>query len=128
MPLVHTLDEHTIWITTEGDVEYADGLASLERALEAARERDANRGWDVAFDIRQSTENRSADELRGIVDFVAGARPLLSGRCIVIAGGDFQFGVSRMFQSFCELRDLQATVVRDVDAARAWLSEDARPS
>lgn len=125
MPLAHALRDHCIWITTEGDVEYGDGLASLERALEAARAENGDAGWDIAFDIRRSSEHRSAQELRGIVDYVADRRPLLSGRCVVIASSDYLFGVSRMFQAYCELRELTATVVRDEESAREWLKESS---
>jgi len=120
MPLTHELRDRAIWIITRGDVVYEDGLSSVERALEAARERDPDIGWDIVFDIRDSRENRSAAELERIAELVDNARPLLSGRCAVIAGSDYLFGVSRMFQAYCELRNLDSIVVRDPGELQDW--------
>lgn len=125
MPLRHRLQDGVIWITTEGDVEYDEGIASLGRALEAAKQADPVARWDIVFDVRRSSENRSADELRRIAQLVAENGSVLSGRTVVIAGDDLHYGLSRMFQAYCELHGLRAAVRRDPDAALAWLRETA---
>jgi len=121
MPIEHELRDGVIWTTTVGDVDYEDGIGSMRRALEAARAADSSRRWDIVFDVRRSSEDRSSDELQAIADFVAASDAVLSGRCVVIAGDDFHFGLSRMFQAYCELKGLTPQVVREVDAAESWL-------
>ena len=124
MPLTHALRDRTIWITTVGDVEFEEGLAALGRALDDAHGTDASAGWHIAFDVRDSSERRSSEELRGIARFVGENRAVLSGRCVVIAGDDFHYGLSRQFQAYCELHGLQSSVVRDLkDAARVLRDE-----
>ncbi len=121
MPLSHALDGRTVWITTVGDVQFDDGIAALGRALDDARRSDPDAAWDIVFDVRRSSESRSSGELQGIAAFVAENAGVLSGRLAVVAGDDFHFGLSRMFQAYCEQRGLTPTVVRDPDAARDWL-------
>jgi hypothetical protein len=125
MPLVHELRDHVIWITTVGDVEYDEGLAALGRALADAERTDPKAQWDIAFDVRQSSENRSPTELEGIASFVAMNDAVLSRRCVVIAGDDFHYGLSRMFQAYCELRGIRSAAVRDTAAALEWLEESS---
>jgi len=71
MPMSFDLQEGALWFRTWDDVVYDEGIAVLERGLEAALQASAQRRWPVVFDIRESRENRSADELRGIAEFVA---------------------------------------------------------
>lgn len=122
MPLSHQLRERTIWITSEGSVEYQDGMDTLEAAIASARAADAGAHWDMAFDLRLSGENRSSEELRGIAQFVADNIPPLSGRCVLIAHSDLLYGLSRMFQAHCELLEIDSAVVRDVATAEAWIA------
>ncbi len=122
MPLDYDIRSGVIWFVTEGDVDYEDGLETLGTAIREAARRDADQRWDVIFDIRLSSEQRSADELRGIADFVAGHKAVLSGRCAVVAGDAFHFGLGRMFSAYSESNGVEALVARDVGSATSWLN------
>jgi hypothetical protein len=129
MPLTHEIRDDTLWVTTVGDVEFDDGLAAFARALEDARSTDPAARWDIVFDLRRSSELRSAEELEDIARFVGDNLNVLSGRCVVIAGDDLRYGLSRQFQVFGELHGLRPSVVRSLEDAARALSDDlpARP-
>lgn len=125
MPIQYELRGRTLWLVTEGDVDYEDGLATLGAAIERAAAVDATPCWDVVFDIRRSREQRSADEMRGIAVFVGQHRDVLSGACAIIAADPLHFGLARMFEAYGELEGIAARVVDDEAAATAWLQSRA---
>ncbi len=121
MPLSHALRDDAIWITAEGDVEFASGIVVLEHSIQSAQASDPTVRWHFVFDIRASVEDRSANELRGIAQFIADRLQVLSGRCVVIAGDNFHYGLSRMFQAYGEGLGLSTQVVKTASEATAWL-------
>jgi hypothetical protein len=127
MPITYELRDDTLWFVTVGEVDYRGGLRVLVEAFEAARAHDPKRRWNVVFDIRSSSENRSADELQGIASVVAQNDAVLSGRCAVVAGDSLHFGLARMFGTYAEGLGLDVTVVKDVPRAVAWLAGESEP-
>lgn len=121
MPLSFEQRGDTLWVIAEGDVDYASGLAAFGNALREAGKSDPARRWHLLFDVRRSTEDRDADELRGIAGLVAENADMLSGRCALLAGDDLHYGLSRMFEAYCQARGLAARVFREVPEAESWL-------
>lgn len=122
MPIRFQLRDDVLSFVTVGDVDYEAGLGVLEQGIEEARRAVADRRWDVVFDIRESAENRSKDELVGVAAFVASHPDVLSGRCAVVASDPFHFGLARMFSAHAESLGIEALVTRDVRAALDWLA------
>lgn len=123
MPLSFELDRDVIRVTTKGDVEFESGLGVLERAIRTARDADPRRRWHLLFDIRESSENRSSIELDGIAGFIGDRQQGLSGRCAVVAGDPFHFGLARQFEAYSNRRGVAVSVFRDVDEALRWLCD-----
>jgi len=123
MPLRYELRDPVLWYVAEGDVDYAAGREVLRSGVEAAGAHAPARSWDVLFDIRESGERRSAEELRGIASFCAEQGPTLSRRCAVVAGDAFHFGLGRMFGAYAEPAGVEVRVFRDLAAAEQWLAE-----
>lgn len=126
MPMSFEIKPQEIWFRTSGDVDYAEGIAVLEQGLHEAQQATPSRRWPVVFDIRDSEENRSANELRGIAQFVAAHDGILTGRCAVLTSDALHYGLGRMFEVFSEDLGIEVQVFRDLDSLRAWL--DADPS
>jgi hypothetical protein len=126
MPMSFDLQEGALWFRTWDDVVYDEGIAVLERGLEAALQASAQRRWPVVFDIRESRENRSADELRGIAEFVAAHDGVLSGHCAVLASDALHFGLGRMFEAFSQEHGIDVRVFREPEALVAWLEVETR--
>lgn len=126
MPIQYEIRDETIWFTTKGDVDFEDGIATLRDGIADAADRDGARRWHVIFDIRASSEDRSADELRGIADFLAGQLETLSGRCAIVVGDPLHFGLARMFSAFSERHEVSVDVVSDPGEAVAWLESHSR--
>lgn len=123
MPIRYELREPIIWFETRGDVDYDAGLGVLQAGIEAARQRTPGRSWDVLFDIRESSERRSADELREIAQVLAGHLPAISRYCAVVAGDAFHFGLGRMFSAYSEPEGVEVHVFREQAAAEQWLAQ-----
>ena len=121
MGLRWELERPLLILTTEGDVDYHEGLETLGAAVDAASAQ--GRGWHLLFDIRRSTENRASGELEGIASFIAGRLGPLSGRCAVLAGDDLHYGLARVFEVYAEPA-VQVEVFRDEAAARSFLEAD----
>lgn len=121
MGMAFDLVGETIRYRATGDVDHAGGLATLREGFAAAAAAVPGRRWHLLFDVRHSSENRSADELRAVAAEVAGAGDLLTGRCAVVAADPLHYGLGRMFAVFAEGLGLAADVFPDVPAAEAWL-------
>jgi hypothetical protein len=123
MGLAYQLVDGVLVFTTTGDVEYQDGLSILRSGFTAAQAADPARKWHLMFDIRQSTENRNAVQLRSIADLITAHKSILSGRCAVVATAPLHFGLARMFGAFLENNGMDAHVATSPPDAHAWLTE-----
>lgn len=119
MSISYTLDDGILSYTTIGDVEYSEGLATLRHGLEAASSQ--GRSWHLLFDVRQSTEQRSGNDMRGIALKIGAHRSILSGRCVVIVAGPLHYGLGRVFGAYMESMNLAVGVFHEVEPARRWL-------
>ncbi|MBX9585251.1 MAG: hypothetical protein K2X87_33515 [Gemmataceae bacterium] len=121
MGVDYQLADGVIRFVTTGGVEYSDGAATLRAGLDAAAAADPGRRWGLLFDIRESAENRSGDELRNIADLIAARRAMLSGRAAVVVADPLHYGLGRMFGVFMEHLGLTARVFTDPAEAETWV-------
>ena len=117
MPLNFAFESNVGVFRTVGDVEYEKGLKVLKKGLAAIVKRGEPHA--VLFDLRESAERRTADEIRGIADVVKGET--LSGRLALVADEDLYYGLSRMFESYAEYAGFDCLVFREYDPALDWL-------
>lgn len=99
MGVTYTRDGDVIRFSTSGKFTLAEGLAVLRAGLDSL---PPSPPQHLLFDIRQTLENRTPDELRSAVDVIAAARPKLSGRVALLVASTFNFAVARMFGVFLE--------------------------
>lgn len=121
MGLAYHLADGVVRFVATGGVEYSDGTQFLRHGLAAAAAADPVRRWGLLFDVRASTESRSADELRGTADLIAAHRGILSGRAAVVAADPLHYGLGRMFAVFMDGLGLTAAVFTDPAEAEAWV-------
>lgn len=127
MALTFALVGDRIEFTTRGDVDFEEGLSVLRAAFDAARAAAREGGpprWHAPFDVRESTESRSSDELRGIASAIAQQRDILSGRCAVLVRGDLYYGLARMVSAWLDLDDVDMRVFREPEEAVTWLDRE----
>lgn len=105
--------------TTVGDVDYGEGIDVLTHGLQSIQSADP---LLVLFDLRQSREHRSAEEVSSIADIV---KPYVSGtaKIALLAEADIYFGLSRIFSAYVEDTRITAQVFRDYDQALSWLTQ-----
>lgn len=120
MPLTYSLAEGIIDVVATGEVDFHAGLAVLGRAFAAAAA-VAPTGWHLVIDITRSEENRTSEELRGIVEVVREHRPLLSGRCAVVASDALHYGLGRMFQTYMDGAGAVVAIFEGMEEAREWV-------
>jgi len=127
MPIEYELRPEAIYLEAVGEVDYQDALAVFRAALRAARA-EGLPPRPIVFDLRQSKEQRSADELRAIAQFISRQGDVLAPRCAVVAGDALHFGLGRMFEAFAEGHDVEVTVLRSLDDVPAWLARSPSPA
>ena len=121
MPIEYEIDSGVIWMRTVGEVDYQSGRKVLDAAIADAHALASPRKLPIVFDIRASRENRSADEARGIAQFVSLHLDVFDRRCAVVAGSDLLFGVARMFGSYAETYGVEVSVFRSIEEVNDWL-------
>lgn len=121
MGLAYHLADGFVRFVTTGGVEFSDGTQTLRDGLAAAAEAAPGRRWGLLFDIRESAENRSGDELRTIAALIAARRGILSGRAAVLVADPLHYGLGRMFGVFMEGMGLTAAVFTDPAEAEGWV-------
>jgi hypothetical protein len=79
----------------------------------------------VLWDLRKgSLGHLDTQALRDVAQFEQNKRPdLATSRIALLVGRDVDFGLSRMLGAFMSEEPLEDRVFRDVEAAKAWLSE-----
>lgn len=120
MGIEYQLGDGVIRFRTTGEVEYASGLDVLRAGFGAAADRPGTR-WGLLFDIRESAENRSETELRGIAAAVGDHRHLLTGRCAIVASDPLHYGLARMACVYLDGLGLRAGAFGSVDEAEEWV-------
>ena len=125
MPLSYALEQIILRIAAVGDVEYNTGLVVFKEALDRARElahTSDTKHWNVIFDLRESKEDRSADELRGVAMALSQYSEILTGRLALVAADAYHYGLSRVFGVFAEQLGHEPRVFNNVEEAEAWLA------
>ena len=131
MPITYEIQPNLIRYLTEGDVEYADGLRTLQEGLRRAREiaeSDTSGKFHVLFDVRRSTENRSGDELKRIAEVLGEHTSFLSGRAAVVAADAFHVGLARIFGAYADGQQIEVRVFEALEEAESWLQESGPAS
>ncbi len=121
MGIAFQLHRTEIRFRTTGDVDYGDGLQTMRSAFAAAKAPDAGTLWDLLFDISESQENRSSDELRGVAEEIERHRELLPGRAAVVATNPLHYGLARMFCVFMQSVGFEAMVFASVGEGTSCL-------
>jgi len=121
MPIKFSLDDkNKIGVfTTIGNVEFEDGMKILHLGLNTISEQCDNHL--ILFDIRQSEENRSSEELKGLAEVIK--QQLGMAKMAIVVEDDFYYGVSRVFMANSDLLDMDSNVFRDPQEAINWLND-----
>lgn len=129
MGIRHSFFDGMLKFVTVGSVEFAEGLAVLHAGLEEARHRakDAPDGWGVLFDVRESTEDRSSNDMRGIAAELGKYADVLSKRAAILVSRPVYYGMGRMFGAFTEQFGIQVRVFYHEPDAVLWLADPKSP-
>lgn len=121
MGLTFELSATILRFFTSGDVEFVPGTQTLHDGLEAAVVAGAGSARrHLLFDIRESRENRSSDELRAIALLIAPYRSRLSGRCAVVVSDLLHYGLGRVFGAYLEGSGFTVEVFHTLAEAERW--------
>jgi hypothetical protein len=121
MSLQYALTDEFLRYTVHGDVDFSEGLEVLKNGLTAAADAPHGAPWPVVFDIRESTERRRGDELKGIAEVLGQHRGVVADRCAIVVSSPLYYELSRMFGTFTEEYGITMEIFGDLEAAEAWL-------
>ena len=116
-------DKKFLVITVEGELVF-DEFASATQTITSSTNfpADTNAIWDM----RKSNFHHADAELwRQFIEYRAGFTQRANCKAAIIVAGDFEFGMSRMFQMLAEHKiHMQIQVFRDMAAGERWMLQD----
>jgi hypothetical protein len=123
MALTYQLREGILHFFTAAEVEFQEGTNTLEAGLQAAAAAEPDTKWQLLFDIRESSENRSGPELHFIAMVIGEHRAILSGNCALVVAQPLHYGLGRMFGEYLKYYGMDTAVFHEIEAAERWLKE-----
>jgi hypothetical protein len=106
-------------VTAVGDWSGAGPASAITEAMADPRFQP---GTALVLDVRLSTMNPSAEQVRARAEWMAALRAAgLASRCAIVVGPKaHQFGLARMAQAHLESRQMEMQIFADLDEAMAW--------
>lgn len=79
----------------------------------------------LIWDFSQSESDFYFEDVFSLSEFVKQKRPSnVLKRLAIVAPGDYEFGMSRIYASLSENEEPAVRVYRDINAARLWLEDE----
>ncbi len=113
------LDRRYVLVTVRGDSDITSSVARIEATAKAL---EANPGFGLIVDIRESTNLPTADEARSIVDTISRNRSAYAVGLVFVVKSPVQLGVGRMVSILGELAGLRMYACRSMQDAQEWLA------
>ena len=119
MPIEFRVNDGIGVFTTIGNIDYQEGMTILKEGLEKIELLDRVL---ILFDLRQSQENRSPDEIREIAKFIK-LRISKKVKIALVATHDFYYGLSSVFAAYVDHVGIDAQVFKNINDALSWLKQ-----
>ena len=114
---IHPSESHALLI--------AEGECDLDQTIVAMTALAGDPAFQPEFgvlaDVRGIDYAPGAEETRRLATVAAQRDLLLNHPIAIVASGDLNYGIGRMFSALVALQGGTAEVFRDMDGARAWL-------
>jgi hypothetical protein len=126
MPVSYSFDGNILRMDFVGTYSPDAIFEALERAL--ADPYYPSQKPDFLLDVTRSESliDRSADDLRMVVEHVARKTDLFGRRCAMVAETAVHYGLMRMAAAFAEMCDARARVFKTREEALRWLNQEMR--
>ncbi len=118
MPIQYEIVDNILHVTTEGEVEFTEGLSTLTTGLNIYRDTKPQIPR-ILFNLINSTEDRSTDELKGIAAIVG--QQINKPRIAIVVRSNLHYGLSRMFAVYVDKNVEDIKIFRELKDACDWL-------
>ena len=119
MPITFHIDNNIGIYITKGDVEFSEGMSVLLGGLQEIKSKLESPL--ILFDLRESEENRSSNEISSIADVVG--MHVEGAKVAMLVNRAPYFGLSRVFEAYVESSNVQTRVFKEYEDALSWLME-----
>ena len=86
-------------------------------------------GFAVVVDCRTATLAPSADDVRGVIDFISSHRAMLgTSRWAVVVERTAGFGMAQMAETIAQVANVDLRAFQTIDVALVWISGGAERS
>ena len=123
MPLSYTIEGRIIRFTVVGQNNLEDLMTALTAAINDPQAGD--QPVAVLVDARNSTANRSQEELRDVARFAATLRPRVLPPIAVVVSDTLHYGLTRMLSTLASQSGVDIQPFHDLQLAEDWLRETA---
>jgi hypothetical protein len=119
MAITYSLKGEIIVFTTEGDVDFSEGLKTVVNGLQEYHQTVKN-GEKILFDIVHSQEQRSSDDIRMMGKMIS--QYVHAGRIAILVGSPMYYAMSRMFGAYVINSKIEIQIFTDRFVAEQWLN------
>jgi len=118
MAFGYEFDAPFVRMTSHGDTPFT---VAMDVLLEMFASPDFPPRGKLIVDLRDSTQHRTPDEVRALVDVVGANHHQLYPYCAFVVGKPIHFGLSRMFAAMADRYPLKIGVFWEMEDALAWV-------
>jgi len=108
--------------TVTGEPSFEEGMATFKKFY------GGKPTQNVLWDFRKASLSRiSAKEIEAILDYIQQhAEKRIGGKTAILVSKNLEYGISRMVQTFTELKDIpiETKTFRSIEEAIQWLGKE----
>src|SRR5438046_1045727 len=122
MPITYSIDQVSGLV-----ISVATGVVDLKTYETCLRQRNEDPRYSAKlnglFDARHASFEFSRDEIKQWVKVAGSEKSRSTARRAIVARGDLEPGLSRLYEALASMNGVKAKVFRQYDDALRWLSD-----
>ena len=120
MAISYELDDQLLIIKTEGDFQPEDLQATFEKVFS---DPDFKPGTKILVHDLDSVFVPTSQQIKAGAKNIEEIMKKFSTKMAIVVSSDVNYGMGRMMEIFCEQRDINVKVFKELERAKIWLTE-----
>ncbi len=120
MAISYELDDQLLIINTEGDFQPEDLQATFEKVFS---DPDFKPGIKILVHDLDSVFVPTSKQIEAGAKNIEEIMKKFSSKMAIVVSSDVNYGMGRMMEIFCEQRDINVKVFKELERAKIWLTE-----
>ncbi len=121
MPVNYKIDGKTAVITATGDVLPREIQGAFENLFQ---DPDFKNGLNILVYDKQSSYNPDTFAIVNAADHMDSLMKMFSPKIALVVNSDLKYGFGRMLEMYCDVKNIELQVFKELDQAKSWLETD----